>query len=777
MSRYVWQEEEGRPRKEVVLGHKTHNYPPAFTAYPYYGQCIVSQIYGNRILVLETGNDFEDSNPKLKTKGDEMKKQFLKPIMCANSLKFGLAAIALSMTTIHLYGQSIGKIVQDLDEFTWQDILPSAELQVLMTLKNANPAWPWEPDSSYMIDLGQIGRGTVSWTALFNEDIFLGYQLYESEGLRWLNLHGGEFSGPIPSNIGNLTGLTSLVLSSNNFSGTIPSSMGNLTNLQTLSLWGNNLTGTIPASLGDLGQLNHLWLSGNSLSGTIPDSLGNLVNLRSLHLQDNQLTGGIPESIGSLINLQTLYFYWNDLTGSIPASFGNLTSLQELYLNGNRLSGVIPSSLLSLPNLKELVLGGNELRLGQITSNSTLETLDISWNGMEGPIPAGLGSLTGIRNLTLAGNRFYGPLPGFLSNLTSLVSLDISYNDFKAQENKPAWISTIATLQGRGVSVWDEPQFWRRIGQIIQMGGDVQVAYEWDGVYEDLEVEIGSWVFENDRITTGTASFCVIRLLDNSAFNLNENSSAKVELFSDVEPSLFGLIRGTLRRFLTEDYVDTPDYGKTKLYIKSRTSVTGVRGTDIEVTYLESGEDAQIELTLYSGIVDFLDLITGETLTLENTGHISRNQSLLPAVAEALDFLASLQPNPTAASLLSVGQSDRLSNLAKIAFNLDLHSPNRSYFAPSGGEPRGIPLTERLNASEDSSILTMTYPRRTDLTLVYAPLFSTNLLEGWFPFPEPVSVIPIDENWEEVTVEVEIPSETTATFTVMNIGLPTSGNE
>ena len=114
-----------------------------------------------------------------------------------------------------------------------------------------------------------------------------------------LNLSNNELTGPIPSELGDLTHLSRLFLSNNELTGHMPSELGDLTALTVLSLWGNNLTGTIPSELGDLTNLTHLFLWGNDLKGAIPSELGNLTNLMELNLSDlNDLTGSIPSELG-----------------------------------------------------------------------------------------------------------------------------------------------------------------------------------------------------------------------------------------------------------------------------------------------------------------------------------------------------------------------------------------------------------------------------------------------------------------------------------------------
>ena len=61
-----------------------------------------------------------------------------------------------------------------------------------------------------------------------------------------------------------------------------------------LALRSKSLTGSIPTELGQLTGLTHLDLSRNSLTGEIPSELGELSNLVELRLSGNRLTGCIP---------------------------------------------------------------------------------------------------------------------------------------------------------------------------------------------------------------------------------------------------------------------------------------------------------------------------------------------------------------------------------------------------------------------------------------------------------------------------------------------------
>ena len=218
---------------------------------------------------------------------------------------------------------------------------------------------------------------------------------------------GPGINGSIPTQLGQLTALTSLSLGSNLLTGNIPTQLGQLANLTSLSLTGNGISGNIPTQLGNLTNLTSLDLRGNRLRGDMPTQLGNLTNLTTLNLAGNQFTG-IPAQLGNLTNLTNLNLRINRLTG-IPAQLGNLTNLTTLNLAINRLTGPIPAQLGNLTNLTSLNLYGNHLsgnipaQLGRLT-NLTELWLDSNW--LSGSIPAELGNLAPSQGGSLASFRF-----------------------------------------------------------------------------------------------------------------------------------------------------------------------------------------------------------------------------------------------------------------------------------------------------------------------------------------------------------------------------------
>ncbi len=256
-------------------------------------------------------------------------------------------------------------------------------------------------------------------------------QLGDLTSLRHLNLSGNKLKGSIPEELGDLTDLKQLYLDGNKFTGSIPEELGDLTALKQLHLNGNELTGSIPEELGDLTSLSHLYLNGNKLKGSIPEELGDLSSLSHLSLSGNKLGGSIPEELGDLPGLNQLHLNGNELTGSIPEELGELSSLSHLSLNGNGLTGSIPEELGDLTSLKHLYLNGNGLtgsipeELGDLSS---LKHLHLNGNGLTGSIPEELGDITGLTHLYLNDNNLTGSIPAELGDLSSLKQLHLSDN-------------------------------------------------------------------------------------------------------------------------------------------------------------------------------------------------------------------------------------------------------------------------------------------------------------------------------------------------------------
>ncbi len=197
-----------------------------------------------------------------------------------------------------------------------------------------------------------------------------------------LDLQTNGLAGPIPTALGGLAELDTLILFANRLTGPIPPALGGLAKAELVVLEANELSGPIPRELGGLVSVEGLYLNGNLLTSAPPE-LGRLTTLKALSLANNRLTS-IPRELGELRNLELLSLNFNQLT-SIPPELGGLAKLEFLRLWSNELTA-IPPELGDLTNLLELDLGENQLtsvprELGRLAN---LEVLWLCCNRLTG---------------------------------------------------------------------------------------------------------------------------------------------------------------------------------------------------------------------------------------------------------------------------------------------------------------------------------------------------------------------------------------------------------
>ncbi|PIA35142.1 hypothetical protein AQUCO_03600064v1 [Aquilegia coerulea] len=297
--------------------------------------------------------------------------------------------------------------------------------------------------STSLLDLKQLHVFNLSHNNFSEIHIpkFIGYL----EKLRVLDLSSSQFSGMIPSQLGNLSNLIYLNLNRNSgiyaetlnwFSGStkwlehvsmlpsllllrlpncelyylpssLPNSFDNITSLVGIDLSGNTFNSPIPQWLFNLSSLEYMYLDNTNLQGPIPDSFSNMTSLEYLGLAYNEnITGLIPPSFGKLCKLKILNLEWNQIGCEITGLFDHLSSgctensLRELSVARNQLTGALP---VSLGNLEKLIY------------------LSVADNPLNGTIPESLGNLRHLEYLDPSGNYWEGVLSEIhFANLTRL---------------------------------------------------------------------------------------------------------------------------------------------------------------------------------------------------------------------------------------------------------------------------------------------------------------------------------------------------------------------
>jgi Leucine-rich repeat (LRR) protein len=248
----------------------------------------------------------------------------------------------------------------------------------------------WENRLSGKIpsDIGKLQRLQVMVLSINNLSGNIPHSLGNLSILLELSLGHNNLHGSIPSSLGDCQSLQLLSLPINNLSGTIPPQVFGLSSLSIgLYLSSNRFTGPLPTEVGNLKNLGEFDISENMLSGKIPGSLGSCIMLESLDMQGNFFQGTIPPSFGSLRGLRELDLSRNNLSGKIPDFLMGFNSLQLLNLSYNNFEGMVPidgifknSSAISVVGNSELCGGILEINLPKCNfgkSNKTKLTLTV----------------------------------------------------------------------------------------------------------------------------------------------------------------------------------------------------------------------------------------------------------------------------------------------------------------------------------------------------------------------------------------------------------------
>lgn len=119
-----------------------------------------------------------------------------------------------------------------------------------------------------------------------------------------IDLSENSLVGPLPSELGLLTGITSnFKMQQNALTGTIPTELGLLTGMESyFLLFSTDLTGEVPTELGMMTAMKkRFYLAANSLTGEIPSELGALRRIQDyFYLHNNEFCGEVPEEVTQL---------------------------------------------------------------------------------------------------------------------------------------------------------------------------------------------------------------------------------------------------------------------------------------------------------------------------------------------------------------------------------------------------------------------------------------------------------------------------------------------
>lgn len=229
----------------------------------------------------------------------------------------------------------------------------------------------------------------------------------QMRALRDLKISKNQLSGPLNSELMNLSSLEMLDVHGNNIT-TLPADIENMPRLRILNLNENKLESLPFDSLAKL-PLTELSVRKNKLSGVlIPHTVESLPCLQTLDASANQLTRLVPAdssiempvvhaislSVNRLQSLPDMTSWSNLLTlavdenhiASIPDSFTGLQKLRHADLASNDIR-VVPPEIARMQSLSMIRLTGNPLRDRKLVSAATDELKEILAARLEPPPP------------------------------------------------------------------------------------------------------------------------------------------------------------------------------------------------------------------------------------------------------------------------------------------------------------------------------------------------------------------------------------------------------
>ncbi|KAF3455673.1 hypothetical protein FNV43_RR00313 [Rhamnella rubrinervis] len=318
----------------------------------------------------------------------------------------------------------------------------------------------------------------------------LPFSIWNLSNLNYLQLSHNHFNSPdLPSTLGNLAKLVSLLSAYANLEVKYPLHLETSRSLKYFDISHNNLSITnlntisepkfqslglgscnlseFPSFLKTQDQLKDLDLSSNRIEGQIPKWFWDIANkkLEMLDLSHNKLQGSLDASPlftsffeiseNKKTSLKVLDISKNQFSGTIPQWLGNFgSSLEILNLHGNNFHGNLPQTFRngSMLNLKKLDLSDNQLqgKVPQFLMNcSKLQVLNLGHNQISDTFPFWLQSMPELQVLVLRWNKFYGPIwhPHKFRGFESLHIMDLSFNYFSGRLPSEYFTNWVGMLQ------------------------------------------------------------------------------------------------------------------------------------------------------------------------------------------------------------------------------------------------------------------------------------------------------------------------------------------
>ncbi|GAB4825339.1 hypothetical protein Ancab_008211 [Ancistrocladus abbreviatus] len=254
--------------------------------------------------------------------------------------------------------------------------------------------------------------------------------------LRNLNLSFIDIAhSPISPEFGRFPFLKHLNLSSSMFTGEVPTEISQLSQLTSLDLSQILDTGlempNFKTIMENLTELTEVHLGNVQINSSSLQPLMSLSSLRALSLYRCGFSGPIPRWVWNMS--EEIVLFGNRFTGELPSSvnISRFSKFTVLDVSDNLLTGTLPSWLFSLPSLETLNLANNRFsgQLGEFVTSHLLSSIDLSGNKIHGSIPPSIFGLKNLMILELSSNNLSVMVQlDMFCKLNNLALLDLSHN-------------------------------------------------------------------------------------------------------------------------------------------------------------------------------------------------------------------------------------------------------------------------------------------------------------------------------------------------------------
>ena len=168
------------------------------------------------------------------------------------------------------------------------------------------------------------------------------------------------------------------------------------------------------------------------------------------------------------------------------------------------------------------------------------------------------------------------------------------------------------------------------------------------------QLSVDEWVENGGVVKTAEKSFVKLIFIDKSQMNIGPNSEMKIESFTGKDSGVIDLVKGKIRSQVSKDYLQMKDKEKSKLFIKTKNAVMGVRGTD----FLISTNGKSTSTVLFEGEIAFNKLDNRNELSTQKLEEIvDRGVRMYPGEFSVVDPSRTM---PTVPALMNIQQRERL---------------------------------------------------------------------------------------------------------------------